>query len=433
MPKLLLFLLLAIAALAFPCAATARAENWPAWRGPRGNSTSDARELPLEWSETSGVVWKAPLAGWGTSTPAVWNDAVFVTFQNENKLMLARLDRTSGQVVWTQEVGQGDTPREGKSRERQKFHRLHNLASPSPVTDGRHVVVHFGNGLLATYDFAGKLLWQHDLQQEYGTYTIWWGHANSPVLYDNLVISVCMQDSLSDLGVQAAPSYLLAHDVATGKLVWKSMRLTDAPSEQGDAYTTPIVMNVDGQPQLVVMGANQLDGYDPRTGKQRWFLGGLVGGRTVTGPTAADGLIYVTRGMRGPLLAVRPGGDGELPADRIAWQHDKGTPDTPCPVAIDGLLFTITDDGIARVFDAASGKLHWTKRLEGDYKGSPVAGAGRVYFQNTAGLCTVVAAKSEFEMLAENRLTGETLGSPAVAHGQIFVRTRDALYCLGTK
>ncbi|REK19242.1 MAG: serine/threonine protein kinase [Planctomycetota bacterium] len=407
------------------------AENWPAWRGPRGNSTSTETDLPVEWSETSGIAWKTELPEWGTSTPAVWNDAVFVTTQRDEDLLLLKLDRRSGEIQWTQDVGSGTVARRGPPRKQQKFHRLHNLASPSPTTDGKLVVVHFGNGVLAAYDFEGKLRWKHDLQQEHGAYTIWWGHANSPVIVGDVVISACMQDSLADLSDERAPSYLVAHDLETGKLRWKSMRLTDAPAEQGDAYTTPILVEVDGQRQLLVMGANQLDAYDPITGKQIWYLPGLVGGRTVTGPTAADGLIYVTRGMRGPLLAVRPGGRGELPQSRIVWQATKGTPDTPCPVITKGLLFTVTDDGIARAYNAATGELHWTERLEGDYKASPLAAGGRIYFLNTSGLCTVVAASDAYEKLAENALDDETLASPAAADGHLFLRGRKTLYWVG--
>ncbi len=407
------------------------AENWPAWRGPRGNSTSQDAGLPVEWSDTSGIAWKTSLPEWGTSTPAIWNDALFVTTQHDEDLLVVKLDRRTGRIEWTENVGQAAVPRAGPSRDKQKFHRLHNLASPSPVTDGKLVVVHFGNGDLAAFDFDGQRRWKRNLQEDHGTYTIWWGHANSPVLYKDTVISVCMQDSLADLRDTAASSYLVAHDLETGQPRWTSMRLTDAPAEQGDAYTTPILVPVDGATQLVVMGANQLDGYNPDTGRQLWFLAGLVGGRTVTGPTAAEGLVYVTRGMRGPLLAVRPGSTGELPESSIVWHYDKGTPDTPCPVVERGLLFTVTDDGIARSFDAKSGQLHWTHRLGGDYKASPLAAGGRIYFLNTTGVCTVVAAAEEFEQLAENALSDSTLASPAAAGGQLFLRGRTALVLPG--
>jgi outer membrane protein assembly factor BamB len=207
--------------------------------------------------------------------------------------------------------------------------------------------------------------------------------------------------------------------------------MTGAPAEQGDAYTTPILAEVDGKPQLIVMGANHLDAYEPTTGKQIWYLPGLIGGRTVTGPTAAGGLIYVTRGMRGPLLAIRPGGRGKLTNDAIVWRYDQGTPDTPCPVVWHELVFTITDNGIAAAFDALTGKLRWKERLKGDYKASPLAAEGRIYFLNTTGLCTVVSAAPKFEKLGENQLPADTLASPAAAGGHLFLRTRDALYCLG--
>ena len=192
--------------------------------------------------------------------------------------------------------------RTGKKRDKQNFHQLHNLASPSPVTDGQTVVVHFGNGDLAAYDFAGKQRWQRNLQDDYGAYTIWWGHANSPVIYGDTVISVCMQDSLADVATVKRPATWSPTTCTRAKSGGKAPRMTGAPSEQGDAYTTPVLAEVEGRPQLVVMGANQLDAYDPANGKQLWFLPGLVGGRTVTGPTVAHGMVYVTRGMRGTAL-----------------------------------------------------------------------------------------------------------------------------------
>ena len=249
-------------AIGFACLAlrgsAGASQDWPAWRGPRGDSTSREQGLPLAWNAETGIAWKMPLPEWGTSTPAIWADAIFVTAQHDEDLLALKLDRRTGAIEWTQKVDQVPTPRSGQKRQRQKFHQLHNLASPSPVTDGELVVVHFGNGALAAYDFSGKLRWRHNLQDEYGTYTIWWGHANSPVLYRGLVISACMQDSLADVSDRPAISYLLAHDLATGAVRWKSERLTGAEAEQGDAYTTPILVDVDGRPQLIVMALTSL-------------------------------------------------------------------------------------------------------------------------------------------------------------------------------
>lgn len=416
----------------------AAGENWPQWRGPGGNSVSSSTGLPVQWSREKGIVWKCPLPGPGNSTPAIWGDALYVTAQEDENLLLVKIDTRTGMIAWTRQASSGTVarsapkdPKTGKARGQQKFHQLHNLASPSPVTDGQRVFVHFGNGDLVAYDAAGEELWRHDLQKEYGSYTIWWGHANSPVLYHDLVISVCMQDSLSDLDGPQAPSYLLAHDQKTGQLRWKTLRQTRATAEQCDSYTTPIFRQIGAGMEMIVMGGNQLDAYDPATGKQLWFLPGLDGGRTITGPTLAGGLVYATQGMRGPLVAVKPGGQGELPPAQIMWQTRDNTPDSCCPVVWNDLLFLIADNGIASCFDARTGELKWKERLPGDYKASPLAAEGRIYFLNKEGLCTVVAAAAKFEVLARNPIEDVTLASPAVSGNRLYLRGHKALYCVG--
>jgi outer membrane protein assembly factor BamB len=408
----------------------ALADNWPQWRGPTGDSVSTATGLPLEWSETSGIVWKCPLPGPGCSTPAVWGEAIFVTCQKDDDLLLLRISRVSGKVEWTQTVGSAKPERKAP-RGRQKFHPLQNMASPSPVTDGRRVFAHFGNGDLAAYDFDGKQLWLRNLQTDYGPYSIWWGHANSPVLFQDLIISVCLQDSLGDLQIETAPSYIVAHDQATGLVRWKTMRDTSAKAEQCDAYTTPIFHRTADGVEMIVMGGSQIDAYDPATGKQRWFLPGIVGGRTITGPTLGGEKVYTTQGMRGPLLAVKLGGRGELSSKDIAWQTKEGTSDSCCPVVWKGLIFWVADNGIAHAADADTGEVRWQQRLQGDYKASPLCADGRVYFLNKAGHCTVVAATGKFEVLAETQLDDETLASPAVADGKLLLRGNQSLYCVG--
>src|SRR5690606_33455734 len=170
-----------------------------------------------------------------------------------------------------------------------------------------------------------------------------------------------------------------------------------AAAQQVDADTTPRLTHHDQDPQLIIMAGNTLDAYAPASGERLWWLNGLVGGRTVTSPTFGHGMIYATQGMRGPLVAVRIGGRGELTYRDIVWKHESGTPDTCCPVLWDQWLFTVTDDGIARCFDALTGHLKWKERLPGSYKASPVAADGRIYFLNTEGRCTVVSATSRFD------------------------------------
>src|SRR4029078_6305887 len=180
-----------------------------------------------------------------------------------------------------------------------KVHKFYSPAGPSPVTNGKAVAAHFGNGDLASYDFDGNRLWKRNLQDDYGAYTSWYGHANSPAIAGNLVISVCMQDSLADLREVPIESYVVAHDLQTGHVRWRVLRMTKAEKEECDSYTTPLPCRLNGVEQLVVMGGNQLDAYDPATGRQLWLLSGQTGGRTVTGPTVARDMVFATRGLRG--------------------------------------------------------------------------------------------------------------------------------------
>jgi len=414
-----------------------RGGNWPQWRGPEGSGVSRETGLPVSWSEAIGVVWKCKLPQSGTSTPVVWEDAIFLTSHvDDRRLVLVKIDKKAGKIEWIRAVGTGTAQRmplgkkSGDQRRQQMFHRTHNLATPSPVTDGQLVVVHFGNGDLAAYDFDGKRLWHRNLQEDFGRYTIWWGHANSPVLYEDLVISVCMQDSCADLPGEPSPSYVVAHDKRTGRQKWKTMRMTGARAEHCDSYTTPIFRRSNGRMEMLVMGAEVLDAYDPATGGRLWYLPELIGNRVITGPVLACGMVYTTRGTRGPLLAIRPGGQGKRSPDDIVWHYDQGTADSPCPVVWGELLFFVTDNGVAKCLDALTGRLQWKERLKGNYRASPLAAESRIYFLNMKGLATVVGVSNRFDRLAQNQLDDDTIASPVVSDGKIFVRGHKWLYCL---
>jgi outer membrane protein assembly factor BamB len=240
-----------------------------------------------------------------------------------------------------------------------------------------------------------------------------------------------MHDPLADLRDKPIESYLVAHDLSSGEVRWKVTRAAQAEAEQGDSYTTPLLTTLHGTRQLIVMGGNQLDVYDPVSGRQLWLLPGLVGGRTVTSPTVADDLIFATRGLRGALFAVKPNPAGELSFRDIVWTYNEGTPDSCSPLLSGDLLFLIADNGIARCLDAATGNLKWSQRLKGEYKASPVAADGRVFFLNTDGLCTVISASPRFDKLLENQLDDQTVASPAIANSRIFIRGRKTLYCIG--
>jgi len=429
-------LLLAVIFLSAACLPL-HADNWPQWRGPEGNGVSKETELPIAWSEHFGIEWKRELPGWGTSTPAIWDDAIFLTSHvDEKDLVLLKIDKKTGKIEWTRTVGTGTTRRAKELRKspdmrrHQQFHNTHNLASPSPVTDGKLVVVHFGNGDLAAYDFDGNQLWRRNLQEDHGEYTIWWGHANSPVLHENLVISVCMQDSCHDLPGDTSPSYLVAHDKQTGKQVWKTMRMTAATRESCDAYTTPIFRRNGGRTEMIVMGGQVLDAYDPVSGKRLWFLPKLVGNRVIPTPVAAHGNVYAIDGMRRALFALKPTGDGERSRKEILWNDDQGTSDSPSPVVAGELLLMVNNQGILRCRDAHTGRLKWKERIKGEYRASPLVADGRVYFLNMEGLTTVVSASPRFDRLTENQLDDRTVASPAVSDGKIFIRGSKSLYCV---
>ena len=416
---------------------TLHAENWPQWRGPTGDGVSRDTELPIAWSEGSGIAWKCKLPEWGCSTPAIWGDAIFLTTHVEDRdLILLKINK-AGKIEWQRKVGTGSAARlddvrlkKDDERRHQKFHPDHNMASPSPITDGEVVIVHFGNGDLAAYDFKGNQLWQRNLQKDHGDYTIWWGHSNSPVLYQNVVISVCMQDSCKDLPGEPSPSYVVAHDKLSGRQLWKTMRMTPATTEYCDSYVTPIIRTVEDRVEVVVMGGRMLDAYDPMTGKQLWHLSDLIGNRTITGAVGAHGMIYITQGMKEPMLAVKPRGLGERSRKDIVWKLEQATPDSPTPVVWGEHLYLVTNDGIARCLNAHTGRIVWKERLKGEYRASPVAVDGRIYFLNTKGLCTVVSASPRFDRLTENQLDDATFASPAVADSKLYIRGKKSLYCI---
>ncbi len=195
---------------------------WPQWRGPTGDSVALGKGLPTHWSRTENVVWKTPLPGWGNSTPAIWKDDIFVTTQDGERLLLLHIDRVSGKILWEREVGRG-TPRYKGAVGNGHFHTEQNMATPSPTTDGRYVWAHFGTGDLACYRFRRRQKWAVNMTDKFGPYTIWHGHANSPILFGDLLISVCMQDPKGN-----GQSYVVALDKNTGDQKWLTKRITGA-------------------------------------------------------------------------------------------------------------------------------------------------------------------------------------------------------------
>ncbi len=408
-------LILAVTALLSLPALPTRAENWPLWRGASQDGISNEKDLPLHWSETENVTWKLPLKGTASSTPVIWGDRVFLTAQTEDQIeWVIAVERNEAKILWEREVGKGMTRTRAGA----------NMASASPSTDGERVVAVFGTGDLVCFDNDGRQLWKHNLPQEHGKFTVWWGYSNSPVIYGDLVFVTVINEG---------PSYLLALDKKTGETKWKTARKTPATSEACDAYATPIVYTAQGKSEVFIVGGTWGTAYDPKDGKLLWQAD-LGGDRTILSPTYQDGVVYVTAGKRGAIYAVRSGGNGDVTQSHILWKYPHSTPDVPSPLVLGDYLYVVNDTGVAMCLKKSDGSLIWQKRIGGDFKASPVTSEGRIYLTNKDGETTVIEAGTTFKTLAVNQLgEGNDMASLAISDGQIFQRSQSHLYCIGKK
>lgn len=415
-----------LACLAWLGTGQVAAAAWPQWRGPTGDSVTVSTALPTHWSATEKVIWKSPLPGWSTSTPAIWNDAIFVTTQvDDKKLLFLKLNAATGKIVWQRDLGDG-TPRRKGPVGIGRYHDEHNMASPSPTTDGKHVWVHFGTGELACFDFAGDKKWSLNLSERFGPYSIWWGHANSPVVVNDLLISQCVQDPKG-----GGKSYVVAHDKLTGKEAWFVERNTGAEGEPGDSYTTPILYHAKDRTELIVFGGNVLDAYDPVSGKQLWRCGIFTGNRVIAGPTLAGDMVFAVQGMKGPLFAIRAGGAEDVTKTHVAWRYTGQTPDAASPVIANGLVFLANNAGVAICIDAKTGQELWKERLADGFRATPLVAGERIYFFGKDGKTTIVAASRMFSVVGRGDLGDDVMASPAVAGNDLVLRTRSHLYRIG--
>ncbi|HWT03554.1 MAG TPA: PQQ-binding-like beta-propeller repeat protein [Pyrinomonadaceae bacterium] len=412
-------ILSAVILIALSCAFV-RADDWPQWRGPELNGTSRETGLPVRWGATENIAWKLELPGWSGSTPIVWGGRVFLHVAEGDDLFLWCVDRKAGAVLWKKRLGGGNVKM-----------RKQNMSSPSPVTDGRSVYVMTGTGVLKGFDFEGRELWSRDIQKEYGEFGLNWGYASSPLLHeDSLYVQVLHGMNTDDA------SYVLRVDKKTGKTVWRTERPTKAVRESPDSYTTPAVVRHGKAVEIVVTGGDSVTGHDPATGKELWRAEGLNPDnapfyRIVASPVIADGIVYAPSRVR-PLLALRPGGRGDVTKSHLLWSTVNG-PDVPTPVTDGKYFYVVNDRGIVWCLDAKTGReIYGQQRIKaGTYSASPVLADGKIYVTNEDGLTTVIKAGPKFEVLAENDLNDYCLSSPAISEGQIFIRTGKHLYCIG--
>lgn len=399
---------------------TILSEHWSAFRGSHGTAVSSEKGFPLTWSPEENIAWKSELPGKGTSSPVVYGDLIFVTTQLENEdLVVLAFDLKTGHEIWKTRIGNGRLP----------THDFHNMATPTPVTDGMHVWVFFGTGDLVCLTKAGKEVWRRNLRTDYADYNTNHGMGNSPLLHNGRLYIACMHQG---------PSYLVAIDATNGKTLWKQDRDLNAREEGNDSYSTPILVQVKGKDQIVLSGAEYLNAYDPSSGKEIWRTGGLQVphpyGRTIAGPTAGEGkVITVASGFRnqGFIVGVTPVDNGDAVPISHDWKQKRYAPDCPTPLIYDGNIYTIRDDGMASCIDIKTGKAHWQERMfKENVKVSPVAANGYIYFTTGRANTKVIKASEKFEVVATNELNEETLATPALSSASIIIRTFESLYCI---
>lgn len=386
----------------------AQAEDWPGFRGPSGLGTSAERNVPLAWSASRNVAWKAAVAGRGWSSPAVADGRAWITTavagRGTSLRLLAYAVQTGRLAVDVEVFNVGDAT---------LLNDKNSHASPTPIVRGDRVYVHFGSLGTAALTTSGAVLWRTQLayQPEYG-------NGGSPLLYGDLLIVNC------DGSDQA---YVVALDIRTGAVRWKTSRRA-----VGSAYTTPLLVRVGDRDQVVSVGAHSATAYDPATGTELWRVS-HYGSSTVPSPVSGHGLVYLASGFQSvTLLAVRADGAGDVTGTHVAWKMGRSAPLTPSPLLVGDELYIVTDTGVATCLDAATGRQRWQQRLEGTYSASPVYADGRIYFLNEDGATTVIAPGTQFRALATNTLDGMTLASPAVSNGSIFIRTASHLHRIAT-
>jgi outer membrane protein assembly factor BamB len=408
-------------ALAVILASTpALAENWPNWRGPTSNGVAAGKDYPAKWSATENVAWKVKLPSGSGSTPAVWEDRIFVSSAEGDKNTLLCLDRKNGETLWKATIG---SERKGK-------HKKGSGANPSPITDGTHVFAYYKSGDLACLDMTGKVVWQQNLQEMYGEDTLWWDLGTSPVLTQKYVVIACMQ---------SGPSYLAAFEKATGKLAWKEARMLSAPEESAQSYTTPVVMEERGAETLIVLGADHVTAHNAADGKELWRVGGLnpTGHqyfRSIASPVVSDGIVFAPYARGETLTAIRLGGSGDVTGSHVAWTMKGHSSDVPTPAAVDGRVYVLADNGTVSCLDQKTGKKIWQGSLpkhRDNFSSSPIVAGDRIYMTREDGTTFVLATGDEFKLLVENKLGEFTLATPVFNNEQVLIRTFEHLYCIG--
>jgi outer membrane protein assembly factor BamB len=423
----------AIAVTATLAASLRADDSWPQFRGPSGQGVASDAALPLTWSETEGVVWKTAIVGRGWSSPAVADGRIWLTTAEEGpsaliddstpklggvaptkvtslNLSAVQVDLATGQVLKTEKLFSIDAP--------PSIHQLNSYASPSPVIDDGRVICHFGTMGTACLDAAtGEKLWETRFEIDHIV-----GPGSSPVVHDGLAIFTC------DGGDK---QFIVAINMKTGQEAWRRDRppIRVENPDLRKAYSTPLLIEFSGREQLIIPGAQWFVSYDPRSGEELWRVDHGDGYSNVPRPVFDGARVYLDTGFnKAQLWAVRVDGSGDVTDTHVDWRERQQMPTMPSPIVTDGLIFVITDGGVATCLDAETGKLVWRERVGGQYSASPLLGARRIYFCSHEGRTTVIEASSDYKVVAENFLEGRHMASPVAIDGDLVLRTDTHLY-----
>ncbi|MBL9179637.1 MAG: PQQ-like beta-propeller repeat protein [Verrucomicrobiaceae bacterium] len=392
------------------------AADWPEFRGPEAQGHSKAINLPLTWSPTSHIAWKAAVAGVGWSSPVVIGDRIFLTSalpvggvedpKADRSLHALMFDAATGKPVWDVEIFTATSPR---------AHRKNSHASPTPVYADGKLYVHFGHLGTACLDAAtGKSLWA---TQEFA-YSPVHGNGGSPVLFENLLIFSA--DAETDPKV-------IALDKTTGKQRWAFARQSDAKKKF--SFCTPLIIDVNGQKQLITPGSGVVNALNPKTGEEIWRCYYDQGYSVVPRPVYAHGMVFVSSSYDKPVLkAIKVDGKGDVTETHVAWTIDKAVPHNPSMAVIGDELYFVADNGILTCCDAKTGQIHYSERCTGPISSSLLVADGKLYLQDEKGLGVVVKPGKTFQILAQNDLGERSLASYAVIGSDLLIRTEGNLY-----
>lgn len=396
-------------------ALAARNADWPRWRGPGADGVADRANPPVQWSQTGNIRWSVQLPGWGTSSPVVHGDRVFVTSQVEQdgkkSLLTLCFRRDNGKELWRHDFGLGVN---------QRAHQKSNLAVNTPAVTDDAVYSAFGNSDIARYTHDGKLVWVKRYMEMFGDPKMAWGYGVSPlVLRDSILLP---------WDHHKGPCYMMGLDKRTGEVAWKKERPI------GTAHATPLLVEHHGQSDILAVGKNRLTAFDAETHEERWQYGegsGPFNGEIIVSPVYGEGMVFTQLWRQSPIHAVKLRGNGQ-PPERV-WVSEKPGPQEPSPVYYRGALYALMDNCVLAAFEGKSGRELYRERLGagGGCNSSPVAAGGRIYLSNNDGETFVVKAGPRFELLATNRLGERITASPAVVGDALIYRTDSRLYCVG--